>query len=101
PATSHISPLPLHDALPISITTQRPDGTPLVLRWGTQVDVRPIRQTSADQLADQGGELSDAQLAGYIAKYATKGTNISEGADKPRSEEHTSELQSRFDLVCR
>src|SRR5207249_5136358 len=23
------------------------------------------------------------------------------GADQPRSEEHTSELQSRFDLVCR
>src|SRR5699024_4331570 len=35
-------------AAAVTITTQRPDGTPLVLRWGSQVDVRPIRQTSAD-----------------------------------------------------
>src|SRR5438067_3944241 len=26
---------------------------------------------------------------------------VDESADVPRSEEHTSELQSRFDLVCR
>lgn len=81
-------------AAAVTVTTERPDGTPLVLRWGSQVDVRPIRQTSADQFADQAGELSDAQLAGYIAKYATKGTNISEGADKPiRSEGHIDYLR--------
>jgi hypothetical protein len=38
-------------------------------RWGTQLDVRNI--TAGD---DQAGELSAEQVAGYIAKYATKAT---------------------------
>jgi hypothetical protein len=38
-------------------------------RWGEQLDVRNI--TSSD---DQAGELSAEQVAGYIAKYATKAT---------------------------
>jgi hypothetical protein len=39
-------------------------------RWGTQLDVRNI--TRADD--DEAGELSAEQVAGYIAKYATKAT---------------------------
>jgi hypothetical protein len=38
-------------------------------RWGEQLDVRNI--TTAE---DQAGELSAEQVAGYIAKYATKAT---------------------------
>jgi hypothetical protein len=38
-------------------------------RWGDQLDVRNI--TKGD---DQAGELSAEQVAGYIAKYATKAT---------------------------
>jgi hypothetical protein len=38
-------------------------------RWGEQLDVRNI--TTGD---DQAGELSAEQVAGYIAKYATKAT---------------------------
>jgi hypothetical protein len=38
-------------------------------RWGGQLDVHNITR---DQ--DQGGELSAEQVAGYIAKYATKAT---------------------------
>jgi hypothetical protein len=38
-------------------------------RWGEQLDVRNI--TKGD---DQAGELSAEQVAGYIAKYATKAT---------------------------
>ncbi|GIH91261.1 replication initiator [Planobispora siamensis] len=34
-----------------------------VLRWGSQLDIRPITL---------GGELTDQAVAGYIAKYATK-----------------------------
>jgi hypothetical protein len=46
------------------------DGDPdRYARWGEQLDVRNI--TRAD---DQGGELSAEQVAGYIAKYATKAT---------------------------
>jgi hypothetical protein len=38
----------------------------LTARWGEQLDVRHIA-------ADEGGELSAEQVAGYVAKYATKG----------------------------
>ena len=37
-------------------------------RWGEQLDVRNITRD------DQAGELSAEQVAGYIAKYATKAT---------------------------
>jgi hypothetical protein len=42
-----------------------PLGGPL-LRWGEQLDLRPISDTS--------GELTAATVAGYVAKYATKAT---------------------------
>jgi hypothetical protein len=46
------------------------DGGPeRYARWGTQLDVHNI--TSSD---DQARELSAEQVAGYIAKYATKAT---------------------------
>src|SRR5699024_6919095 len=38
-------------------------------------------------------------LYASISEFENKGTVT--GAEKERSEEHTSELQSRFDLVCR
>jgi Replication initiator protein, pSAM2 len=41
-------------------------GVTLVARWGEQLDVRHIA-------ADEDGELSAEQVAGYVAKYATKG----------------------------
>ncbi|MEU4245820.1 replication initiator [Amycolatopsis sp. NPDC026612] len=54
--------------------------------WGKQVDVRPIRPAHAVAIEDDG-EISDRALAGYIAKYATKGTSTSEVPDRPvRSE---------------
>ena len=42
-------------------------GVILVARWGEQLDVRHVD-------GDEGGELSAEQVAGYVAKYATKGT---------------------------
>ena len=68
-------------AAAVTVTTHRPDGAPLVLGWGGQVDIRPIRPT--DAVEDEHGEITDQHLAGYIAKYATKGTSTSEAADKP------------------
>ena len=43
-------------------------GVTLTARWGEQLDVRPITEAGED------GELSPEQVAGYVAKYATKGT---------------------------
>ncbi|GAA1311436.1 replication initiator [Pseudonocardia xinjiangensis] len=66
-----------------TLTVTRPDGTPLVLGWGRQLDLRTITPAHATHLEDQDGEITDAALAGYIAKYATKGTGASETADRP------------------
>jgi hypothetical protein len=62
----------------------RPDGEVLELVWGQQLDVRPVTATAARQLEDADtGEMTDEALAGYIAKYATKGTGAHEGVDRP------------------
>jgi hypothetical protein len=45
------------------------DGPGRYARWGEQLDVRNITADS-----DEAGELSAEQVAGYIAKYATKAT---------------------------
>ncbi|MCG8919242.1 replication initiation protein [Actinokineospora sp. PR83] len=62
------------------VATTRPDGTPLHLVWGSQVDIRPV---VAGEVEDGAGQISEAKLAGYVAKYATKGTGKSEAADRP------------------
>jgi hypothetical protein len=55
------------------------DGGPdRYARWGEQLDVRNI--TTGD---DEAGELSAEQVAGYIAKYATKATeSFGSGLDR-------------------
>jgi hypothetical protein len=42
-------------------------GVTLTARWGEELDVRPIT-------TDDSGDLSAEQVAAYVAKYATKGT---------------------------
>ena len=37
------------------LTTTRPDGTPLTLGWGAQLDLRPVTASAARQLEDQAG----------------------------------------------
>ena len=65
------------------LTTHRPDGTPLPLGWGPQLDLREVTATARQQIEDDDGEITDAALAGYIAKYATKGTGAHKGVDRP------------------
>jgi len=78
------------------LATVRPDGASLELGWGAQLDLRPIRPATAAQLENEAGEFTDAALAGYIAKYATKSTGAvatGEGADRPvRDGEHIAYL---------
>jgi hypothetical protein len=65
----------LEEALRLSVPAVRvpcpplDDGPDRYVRWGEQLDVRNITRTDGD-----AGELSAEQVAGYIAKYATKGT---------------------------
>src|SRR6185312_6429084 len=62
----------------------------------TQLDLRPVTPSAAAQLEDRAGEFTDAALAGYIAKYATKSTGAvdgGEGADRPvRDSDHIAYL---------
>ena len=71
----------LKEAVPV-ITVPCPpldDGPGRYARWGEQLDVRNI--TPKDD--DQAGELSAEQVAGYIAKYATKATeSFGSGLDR-------------------
>src|SRR5438067_4292889 len=79
-ATTEIYTLSLHDALPISAADAHRSG-------GNGQDA------PCDRGSDRGfGTLSRRNLLGRVG--AASGC-------RARSEEHTSELQSRFDLVCR
>ncbi|GAA2246349.1 replication initiator protein RepSA [Kitasatospora cystarginea] len=59
-----------------------------VLRWGEQVDVRPIG-------AFGSGEISEQAVASYVAKYATKSAETTETVDRRILERHEIE---RHDL---
>jgi hypothetical protein len=62
-------------ALQTRLRTERPDGAQLEIRWGSQLDVRPIRRNAE-------GECSDVRVAGYLAKYSTKAAENAGGADR-------------------
>ncbi len=60
----------------VAVTVAGPDGRELVVRWGSQLDVRTIsRNTSV-------GDADGNAVAGYLAKYATKDAGIGGGLDR-------------------
>src|SRR5207249_11124057 len=77
--------LSLHDALPISTSSRSTRGTTR--------RASPITRTAGSRRSRSSGK----------EKYGTKTLwgIVGRSARVTRSEEHTSELQSRFDLVCR
>src|SRR5207249_11961968 len=83
--------LSLHDALPIyGPDTDRRDAELRCagrIRGCVGVEVRPERAVGANEDADRPGVPDVDRPEGERGRR--------------RSEEHTSELQSRFDLVCR
>src|SRR5262249_61472834 len=81
-ATTHISTLSLHDALPILQLAQR-----LAIRIGFRT------LPGAGALGVAGREAVDPAEKPVLSFYA--------GVEGQRSEEHTSELQSLTNLVCR
>src|SRR5207249_9915695 len=84
PAHPHTPPLSLHDALPI-----------LVAAAGRAVDVH--RQTQTPRFRHDVTE--DEILKRRVLRHRRDAAGAVLVVE--RSEEHTSELQSRFDLVCR
>src|SRR3712207_6943309 len=80
-ATTEIYTLSLHDALPISDSSSRPHSPPREPR--TTIAVPP------------------AAISTTVATNGSAGIGRRVASTVPRSEEHTSELQSRQYLVCR
>lgn len=75
-------------AVPVEPTEHHAGYT---LRWGEQIQVDSIEPTAPD--GSEGRRLHDRRVAGYIAKYATKGTETTSGADvRIRSEAHIAGL---------
>src|SRR2546429_7107996 len=81
-ATTEIYPLSLHDALPISF------------EYHTIADV--ILRIAYTAESDEALRSKVEQAQGTLAQYLSTA-----GITRVRSEEHTSELQSRLHLVCR
>src|SRR5256886_5313600 len=91
PAPPEISTLPLHDALPISPPLPDGRGSP---HTGREHEDEPApahrrRPRSADRGGPRRGDRRD------------RDRSCSARAGGERSEEHTSELQSQSNLVCR
>src|SRR5690606_41817807 len=93
--TSAMSALALHDALPISpVGASTPTGT---LPFG----VRAVSEIGTAASAVAEGRLDIAGVAGLSAWADTTTASGRWSGRFQRSEEHTSELQSRENLVCR
>src|SRR3712207_7368560 len=86
--TTEIYTLALHDALPIS-----PSGEEEALARARPAGVRAPRRRVPRKRPRQGAAAVRRALGGDGA--------VALGRHRPRSEEHTSELQSRQHLVCR
>ncbi len=75
------------------VRVDTPDSSAVGVRelsWGQQVDIAPM---TAHDSGDPARLAADLQVAGYIAKYATKGTGTTTGVDRPiRYEEQIAEL---------
>src|SRR5699024_12881577 len=91
PCPPVLSSLPLHDALPIFAVTVA------VFFWFLYNKTRHGKYMYAI-----GGNESAAEVAGVnVAATKIRIYILASCMFGSRSEEHTSELQSRFDLVCR
>src|SRR3712207_9090030 len=88
-APPEISPLSLHDALPIYLVAEQRHN-----------DERPLTAAAADLLTVPAGRGPSAATRTFGATALTASGLPINHADQ-RSEEHTSELQSRQYLVCR
>src|SRR5207249_11169608 len=90
--------LSLHDALPIS--PRQFENTPgeETRTWG-HLSMSGCAETSGRK--NKEARASSADLALESAASSSKNRTPRKARSALRSEEHTSELQSRFDLVCR
>src|SRR5690606_41713531 len=95
------SPLSLHDALPIYPHAK----IDVVTKWKSVADT--LHQRLTRYIPNVGLVRSGKKYRGRVTVYTADSLHHSDFsanivlADEVRSEEHTSELQSRENLVCR
>src|SRR5207249_12089781 len=92
-------PLSLHDALPILARVGRSEVHRRAAALAVEGARRQIEKLRVDFRRDV--ELVAGADAGHVEIEGAGLGEHGEIGDADRSEEHTSELQSRFDLVCR
>ncbi|MFE5868313.1 replication initiator [Streptomyces roseifaciens] len=61
----------------VSLSVDSTATGPKLLRWGEQIDIREIAEEHGDS------PLTDEAVAGYVAKYATKGAESAGTVDRP------------------
>src|SRR5206468_13020868 len=101
PAHSDTYTLSLHDALPIS-TNSSETARRLTLLWGVTAvlaDLGPPHELPGRLIGRQLLEGGHVHAGATVVLVHTDADLSAQSAN--RSEEHTSELQSRSDLVCR
>src|SRR5207249_6002421 len=76
----------------------RSSARPSTSKWYPAVDVLESKESYLIRAELPGMKREDIKVEVKDGTLVLSGERKSE---KPRSEEHTSELQSRFDLVCR
>src|SRR5690625_6655955 len=77
-------------------------SVPFCFFWWRSLDPRYLSSFPTRRSSDLRWEAHKAQVAKALeADAETTGAPVGEVADSSRSEEHTSELQSRGHLVCR
>src|SRR5205085_3807224 len=96
-ATSAIYTLSLHDALPISMRIfELTKHFPPEERYALTSQIRRSSRSVCTNLREAWAKRR------YVAHFTSKLTDSDgENAETDRSEEHTSELQSQSNLVCR
>src|SRR5699024_11403473 len=92
PSTTEIYTLSLHDALPICTFTPTTVASNSSIKLMTPLIEPPARKKSS---------ITRTRLPCFNVRFARIIVSIFRVDPDTRSEEHTSELQSRFDLVCR
>src|SRR5207253_9642021 len=95
PPTSSLS---LHDALPISRILVGRAG--LCYRTATQLELRQDHAAAVDAVHAEL-DLDNGFDPGFVQRWGLFLVQTCTGSKAERSEEHTSELQSRGHLVCR
>src|SRR5207248_11227523 len=101
PPTPATYPLSLHDALPISMRSGDGPYAARITDWIARN--APLRRHVLDRLRREGPLPLSAFEDRSVHSWTSSGWNADRNVSQmlARSEEHTSELQSPYDLVCR